>query len=117
MKPYDIIVLENCSASNLHQRNYIIFGTQNKMKNQNAKKEITRERTFKIRMSNEEKEMWDKYANDLGINPSRMARNILMIEAKKNFISKGIEKATVSAYIKYLEVTNDKEMLERMKSE
>lgn len=87
------------------------------MKNQNAKKEITRENIFKIRMSDEEKEMWIKYAKELGINPSRLARNILMIEAKKNFISKGIEKGTLKAYKKYLEIINDKDMLEKMKTD
>ena len=87
------------------------------MKNQNAKKEITRDEIFKIRMSKEEKELFTKYAEGLNLIPSRLARNILMQEAEKNIIAKGIEKATVKAYIKYAEITKNKEILERIKED
>lgn len=81
------------------------------------KKNIIRDTKFEIRMSKEEKDLFFKYAENLGINPSRLARNLLMIEAEKNLISKGIEKAIIKAYIKYAEVTNNQEILERIKSE
>lgn len=86
-------------------------------KNQNAKKEVKRDTKLEIRMSKEEKEMWYKYAESLEISPSRLARNILMIEAEKNAISKGVEKAVISALKKYYEVTKQYDLLEKMKED
>ena len=86
-------------------------------KNQNAKKEVKRDTKLEIRMSKEEKELWYKYANSLEINPSRLARNILIMEAEKNAISKGVEKTAITALKKYYEVTKQFDMLERIKEE
>ena len=85
--------------------------------NQNAKKEIQRDQYFKIRMSKEEKDLWYKYAKSLEINPSRLARNILMIEAEKNALAKGVEKTAINALKKYYEITKQFDMLERMKED
>lgn len=84
--------------------------------NQNAKKEITRDVFIKIPMSKEEKELWLRYAENTGINPTRLARNVLMIEAE-SLINKAITKPFIKAYIKYAEVTNNKEILERIKTD
>ena len=83
--------------------------------NQNAKKEIIRDEYFKMRMSKEEKELFYKFAEEYGINPSRLARNILLGEAK-SFINKYPLKPAVKAYIKYLELT-DKEAYKKLKED
>lgn len=87
------------------------------MKNKRNSKEIQRDTRIEIRVSKEEKELFYKYAEDIGINPSRLARNILMAEAEKNVITKGIEKNVIKAYLKYAEVTNNTEILERVKKD
>lgn len=85
-------------------------------KKANAKKAITRDKKLEIRMSKEEKELWYKYAEDMRLNPTRLARNVLMQEAE-SLINKAITKPFVKAYIKYAEVTNNKEILERIKTD
>lgn len=82
----------------------------------NASKEITRDEYFKIRMSKEEKELFYKYAQDLGITPSRLGRNILMTEAE-SLVGKYFNKPVIKAYLKYAELTNNKEILERIKTD
>lgn len=89
----------------------------NSMKNnQNAKKEVTRDEYFKIRMSKEEKELFYKYAEDIGINPSRLARNILM-EHAESILNQYATKNIAKAYIKYLELTKQDEALNRIKED
>jgi hypothetical protein len=85
-------------------------------KNQNAKKAISRDKKLEIRMSEEEKNLWYKYAEELGINPSRLARNILMMEAE-SLINKYYTNHLIKAYIKYAKLTNNKEILERINKE
>ena len=80
------------------------------------KKEIIRDQYIRIKLSKEEKNLWLKYAEDIGINPTRLARNILMMEAE-SILNKTITKPFAKAYIKYAEVTKNKEILERIKSE
>jgi len=84
--------------------------------NKNAKKEISRDEYIKIRVSKEEKELFYEYAKELGVPPTRLARNILMIEAK-NKINKIIGKPVIQAYRYYLEVTNQKTELERISTD
>lgn len=84
--------------------------------NQNAKKEITRDEYFKIRMSKEEKELFLKFAEKAGINASRLARNILLSEAEST-ANKYAGIPAVKAYIKYLEITNQKSAIERLKED
>ena len=84
--------------------------------NQNAKKEVTRDQYIKIRVSEKEKELWNKYAEDLGINPSRLARNILLSQAE-SIINKYYANYWVKGYIKTLELLKDKEALKRLQSE
>jgi len=80
------------------------------------KKEIIRDQYIRIKLSKEEKNLWLKYAEDIEINPTRLARNILMMEAE-SILNKTITKPFAKAYIKYAEVTKNKEILERIKSE
>ena len=87
------------------------------MKNQNAKKEITRDQTFKIKMSKQEKEVIYKFAEDMGINPSRLARNILLEEANAKLRNKIAFKPVLQAYKKYLEVTKQFDILKKMQEE
>ncbi|HHB51684.1 MAG TPA: hypothetical protein ENK75_01375 [Saprospiraceae bacterium] len=85
-------------------------------KNSNASKEVTRDKKIEIRMTEEEKELWYEYAKDIGINPSRLARNILMIEAE-SILNKLSTKPIAKAYIKTMKLLKDKEFIERMKSD
>jgi hypothetical protein len=87
------------------------------MKNQNAKKEITRDQTFKIKMSKEEKELLYEFAKDMGVNPSRLARNLLLEEAERKLRNKIIFKPILNAYRNYLKVTKQNNILERMKED
>jgi len=80
------------------------------------KKEIIRDQYIRIKMSKEEKELWIKYAEEMGINSTRLARNILMIEAE-SLINKYISKNVVKAYLKYAKITNNKEILKRVKTD
>ncbi len=80
------------------------------------KKEIQRDTRLEIRMSKEEKALFYKYAEDIGINPSRLARNILMMEAE-SIINKITSKQITKAYIKYAELTNNQEILKRIKKD
>jgi len=81
----------------------------------NIKKEIIRDEFFKIRMSKEEKDLFFNFAQEYGINPSRLARNILMLEAK-SFINKYPMKTVVKAYKKYLELTDKEAFLKLQKN-
>ncbi len=87
-----------------------------KKNNQNAKKEITRDYFIKIPLSKEEKELWEKYAKELGINKTRLARNIIMSEAE-SLVNKYIGTPVIKAYIKYAEITKNTEILERIKKD
>jgi len=80
------------------------------------KKEIQRNQYLKIRVSKEEKDLFYKFAESTKINPSRLARNILMMEAESLF-NKAIFKPILKAYLKYAEVTNNQEILNRIKKE
>jgi len=84
---------------------------QNTMAN---RKEITRDDYIKFRVSKEEKELFYKYAEELGVNPSRLARNIILMQAE-SILNKPLYIPISKAYIKYCEVTNNKEVLERIK--
>lgn len=80
------------------------------------KKDIQRTEYLRIRMSKEEKDLFEEYAKDLGLVPTRLARNILLDEVcKKNYLAKKIQKGAVSAYRIYAEKTNDREAIERFK--
>jgi len=80
------------------------------------KKEIIRDEYIRIKMSKEEKALWTTYANEIGINPTRLARNIIMAEAESLFNQK-IKTNILKAYIKYAEVTKNTEILERIKKD
>jgi len=80
------------------------------------KKEIIRDEYIRIKMSKEEKALWTEYAKNIGINPTRLARNIIMIEAESLF-NKAITTNVLRAYIKYAEVTNNTEILKRIKED
>jgi len=87
-----------------------------KEKTSNAKKERQRNKKLEIKMTEEEKELFYKYAEDVGINPSRLARNILLSNAE-SIINKYYGKFWIKGYIKTLELLKDKEALKRLKAE
>jgi hypothetical protein len=80
------------------------------------RKEIIRDQKIELRMSKEEKELFYKFAEDFGINPSRLARNIIMREAE-SLLNKYVNSKIAKAYIKYAEITKNKEILERIKTD
>lgn len=80
------------------------------------KKEIIRDKKFEIRMSDEEKELFMNFAKKTGINASRLARNILLSEAESTANNYATVPA-VKAYMKYLEITNQKSAIERLKED
>ena len=81
------------------------------------KKKIIRDQYIRVKMSKEEKELFSKYAESLGIAPGRLMRNLAMMEAEKNAIAKGVERAAVLSYKKYLELTKQYDILERIKTD
>jgi len=80
------------------------------------KKEIIRDHFITIKVSKQEKELWEAYAKEMGINKTRLARNVLMMEAE-SLLNKYLTKPVIKAYIKYAEITNDKDILKRIKSD
>ena len=79
-------------------------------------KEITRDTRIEIRLSQEEKNLWLKYSKNLGVNPTRLIRNLMMNEAE-SLINKIAIDPIAKAYIHYKKVTNDKEFLKRLEEE
>jgi len=67
-------------------------------------------------MTKEEKELWETYAEEMGINKTRLARNTLMIQAE-SIINKYIGKPIIKAYLKYIKITKNTEILERIKKD
>lgn len=78
------------------------------------KKQITRDERMEIRLAKEEKELFYSFAKECGINPSRLARNLIMQQAE-SILNKPFYIPISKAYIKYLEVTKQNEILERIK--
>ncbi len=80
------------------------------------KKDIQRNEYLRIRMSKEEKELFEEYAKELGLVPTKLARNILLEQAcEKCFFRTKFEKGVLKAYKTYVNTTNDKEAIERFK--
>lgn len=65
---------------------------------------IQRDERIEFIVSKQEKELIWKYAEELGIRPSRLIRNIVLMEAESKL--RHINIATVKAYRKYLSVTD-----------
>lgn len=71
-------------------------------------KEIQRTERIEFIVSKEEKDLIWKYAESMGIKPSRLIRNIVMMEADSKM--RYINIASVKAYRKYLELTDPEEL-------
>ena len=78
-------------------------------------KKITRDDQLRLRLSKQERALFEAYAKELGINPSRLGRNIIMSQAE-SIVNKPFIVPIFEAYKKYLKVTNQKKALERMKT-
>ena len=74
-------------------------------------KEIQRKNEVRVLMSDQEKELVWKYAEAMGMKPSRLIRNIVMLEVESKM--KYINIPIVKAYRKYLELT-DPEFLKKL---
>jgi len=71
-------------------------------------KKIQRNNEIRVLMSDQEKDLVWKYAESMGITPSRLIRNIVIMEAESKM--RYINIATVKAYRKYLELTDPEEL-------
>lgn len=69
---------------------------------------IQRTNEVRVLMSDQEKELVWKYAEAMGMKPSRLIRNIVMMEADSKM--RYINIASVKAYRKYLELTDPEEL-------
>jgi hypothetical protein len=76
-------------------------------------KKITRTEEFKIRMSKEEKELFFKYAESLGISPSRLGRNIMLNQANSK-IENAMLLPFTKAYKNYLKATKQEDRLKEI---
>ena len=72
---------------------------------------IQRTNEVRVLMSDQEKELVWKYAEAMGMKPSRLIRNIVMLEVESKM--KYINIPIVKAYRKYLELT-DPEFLKQL---
>jgi hypothetical protein len=72
---------------------------------------IQRTNEVRVLMSDQEKELVWKYAEAMGMKPSRLIRNIVMLEVESKM--KYINIPIVKAYRKYLELT-DPEFLKKL---
>lgn len=80
-------------------------------------KKVIRDEYIRIKMSKEEKELWIKFAENMEVNPTRLARNILLIEAEAKLKNIFIYKPIINKYKWYLKVTKQFDMLEQMKED
>lgn len=78
-------------------------------------KAIQRTEELRIMVSPEEKNLILKYAENVGMKPSRLMRNIVLMQAQKKL--RGIEDLTIKAYRKYLEITDPKYLNELTEAE
>lgn len=78
-------------------------------------KEIQRTERIEFLVSKEEKELIWKYAEKVGMKPSRLIRNIVLIQAESKL--RGIEDLAIKAYRKYLEITDPKYLSELSEAE
>lgn len=78
-------------------------------------KEIQRTNEIRVLMSDQEKELVWKYAEAMGMKPSRLIRNIVMLEVESKM--KYINIPIVKAYRKYLELTDPKFLEQLSKAE
>jgi hypothetical protein len=72
-----------------------------------------RNQDLKIRMSKEEKEFFFKYAEDVGITPGRLARNIILEQASAKF-ENALLTPFFKAYKNYLKVTKQEDRLKEI---
>lgn len=67
-------------------------------------KAIQRDERIEFIVSKEEKDLIWKYAEEVGMKPSRMIRNIVLMEAESKL--RLVNVVAVKAYRKYLEITD-----------
>lgn len=67
-------------------------------------KAIQRNERIEFIVSKEEKDLIWKYAEEVGMKPSRMIRNIVLMEAESKL--RLVNVIAVKAYRKYLEITD-----------
>ncbi len=77
------------------------------------KRETTRTEQIRLVLSKEEKDLFVEYAKEIGINPSRLARNLILMEAESLY-NNAVTKPILKSYVKFLKATNNIEALERL---
>lgn len=76
-------------------------------------REIVRDERMEIRLSKEEKELFNAFAKQMGMMPGRLARNIIMAQANAK-LENAINIPLVKAYREYLRVTKQFKLLEEI---
>jgi len=72
---------------------------------------------MEVKLSEAERDLFYNYAKELGINPTRLARNLMMLQAEKKLRNMVFYIPIIKAYKKYLELTNQKNILEMIKTD
>ncbi len=80
-------------------------------------KEIQRDTNITIRVSKEEKDLIYALGKDFGMKPTRLVRNLALMQAESKLYNKAFAKPIIKAYKKYLEVTGQKEELFKFENE
>jgi len=72
---------------------------------------------MEVKLSEAERDLFYNYAKELGINPTRLARNLIMQQAEKTLRNIVFYIPIVTAYKKYLKITNQTNEIKRIESD
>lgn len=80
------------------------------------KYQMERNQYFKFRCSEAEKKLLEDYAESMGINASRLVRNIAIQQAE-SILNKPFYRPVSKMYINWCKATNNQEVLDRIKTD
>jgi len=78
---------------------------------------IHRIKRMEIKLSIAERDLFYSLAKEMGINPTRLARNLIMLQAEKTLKNKTFYIPVTKAYKKYLKITNQTNEIKRIESD
>jgi len=80
-------------------------------------KKIKRDQRFEIRLSKEERDLIYALAKDIGINPSRLIRNLALSHAEDKLFNKAFAIPLIKAYKRYLKITKQEDLLNMIEND